>query len=100
MMFASRVQWLKASLRITTVLLVALFCGHLAANSAFAQAQANAADLRGVVRDSTGAVVTTTTVTARNPLTNTSKDATTNEDGFYQIVSLPPGVYEVTVEAP
>lgn len=100
MMFASSTEWLKASLRITTVLFVAIFCGQLAASTAFAQAQANAADLRGVVRDATGAVVAGATVTARNPATGTSKDATTNSDGDYQIVSLPPGVYEVTVEAP
>src|SRR5687767_7061178 len=64
MMFSTPAERLKASLRIATVLMVALFCCHLAASSAFAQAQANAADLRGVVRDSTGAVVTNATVTA------------------------------------
>ena len=100
MMFASPNAWLKASLRITTVLFVALFCGQLAASAVFGQAQSNAADLRGVVRDATGAVVAGATVTARNPSTSTSKDATSNDEGFYQIVSLPPGVYEVTVEAP
>ncbi len=100
MMFSFPNEWLKASLRITTVLFMALFCGQLAASTVFGQAQSNAADLRGVVRDATGAVVTSATVTARNPLTNTSKDATTNDGGYYQIVNLPPGIYEVTVEAP
>lgn len=99
MMFAFPTQWLKASLRITTVLIVALFCGQLASSTVFGQAQSNAADLRGVVRDATGAVVIGATVTARNPSTSTSKDATTNDEGYYQIVNLPPGVYEVTVEA-
>ena len=100
MMFASSNEWLKVSLRITTVLFVALFCVQLSASDVFGQAQANAADLRGVVRDATGAVVSGATVTARNPATSTTKDATSNEEGAYQIVSLPPGVYEVTVEAP
>jgi hypothetical protein len=67
---------------------------------AFGQAQSNAADLRGFVRDPTGAVVTNATVTARNPATNTSKNAATNGEGHYQIVNLTPGDYEVTVEAP
>jgi Carboxypeptidase regulatory-like domain/TonB dependent receptor len=67
---------------------------------AFAQAQANAADLQGFVRDPQGAVVIGATVTARNPATNFSRTTTTNDDGYYQIVSLPPGEYEVTVEAP
>ena len=100
MMFASSNEWLKVSLRITTVLFVALFCVELSARDVFGQAQANAADLRGVVRDATGAVVSGATVMARNPATNTTKDAVSNEEGAYQIVSLPPGVYEVTVEAP
>jgi hypothetical protein len=99
MTFASPNVWLKASLRITTVLFVALFCGQLSAN-VYGQSQANAADLRGVVRDATGAVVAGATVTARNPSTGATKDTTSNDEGSYQIVSLPPGVYEVTVEAP
>jgi hypothetical protein len=73
-----------------------VFC----ASAALAQAQANAADLQGFVRDPNGAVVVGATVTARNPATNFSRDATTNDDGFYHMVSLPPGEYEVTVEAP
>ncbi len=99
-MFASSNEWFKLSLRITTALFVALFCVQLAASTVFAQSQANAADLRGVVRDATGAVVSGAIVTARNPATSTTKDATSNDQGAYQIVSLPPGVYEVTVEAP
>ena len=68
--------------------------------SLWVKAQSNAADLQGVVRDQSGAVVIGATVTARNPGTNTSKTTTTNDDGAYLIVSLPPGDYEVTVEAP
>ncbi|HKQ99075.1 MAG TPA: TonB-dependent receptor [Pyrinomonadaceae bacterium] len=79
------------------VLCVATF---LCASAAFAQAQSNAADLQGFVRDPQGAVVIGATVTARNPATNFSRNTTTNDDGYYQIVSLPPGEYEVTVEAP
>lgn len=66
---------------------------------ASAQSQSNAADLQGFVRDPQGAVVQNASVTARNPGTNTSRTATTNDDGFYQITNLPPGDYEVSVEA-
>ena len=52
------------------------------------------------MKDATGAVVANATVTARNPATNLSRNATTNDEGFYRIVNLPPGEYEVTVEAP
>lgn len=70
------------------------------ASGAFAQSQANAADLDGVVSDPTGAVVAGATVKARNTGTNFTRDTTTNNEGFYQITNLPPGAYEVTAEAP
>jgi hypothetical protein len=69
------------------------------ASIAFGQTQSNAADLQGVVRDSTGAVVPNATVTARHPGTNVARSATSNDEGFYRIVNLTPGDYEITVEA-
>ncbi|PYS63685.1 MAG: hypothetical protein DMF74_09485, partial [Acidobacteria bacterium] len=86
-------QWLRISARILLVGL-AIFTFVTAAMS---QAQSNAADLQGVVRDPKGAVVTNATVTARNIATNVSREATTNDDGFYKIVNLAPGDYEITV---
>ncbi|HKG46211.1 MAG TPA: carboxypeptidase regulatory-like domain-containing protein [Pyrinomonadaceae bacterium] len=71
----------------------------LSAHVAFGQAQSNAADLQGTVKDPTGAVVANATVTARNPATNISKNSTSNDEGYYRIINLPPGDYEVTVEA-
>jgi len=62
------------------------------------QAQSNAADLQGTVRDPKGAVVAGATITARGTATNSSRDATTNDDGFYKITNLSPGEYEVTVK--
>ncbi|HEV2765443.1 MAG TPA: carboxypeptidase-like regulatory domain-containing protein, partial [Pyrinomonadaceae bacterium] len=81
--------------RLALVGLMALCC----ASAALGQAQSNAADLRGFVRDPQGAVVTGATVTARNTATNLTRTATTNEEGLYQITNLPPGDYEVTVES-
>ena len=77
-------------------LLVVLF---LSAHAAFGQAQSNAADIQGTVKDSTGAVVPNATVTARNPNTNVTRNATTNDQGLYRIINVPPGDYEITVEA-
>jgi len=71
----------------------------LSAHAAFGQAQSNAADLQGTVKDATGAVVANATVTARNPGTNISRNSTSNDEGFYRIINLPPGDYEITVEA-
>jgi hypothetical protein len=63
------------------------------------QAQSNAADLQGFVRDPQGAVVSGATITARNTATNSSRDTTSNDDGFYKITSLAPGEYQVTAKA-
>jgi hypothetical protein len=98
-MFAPK-ECLNSSIRLTALLIVTVVCGLLGSSVAFGQAQSNASDLQGVVRDQSGAVVSGATVTARNPATNTSKGTTSNGEGAYLIVSLTPGDYEVTVEAP
>jgi hypothetical protein len=67
--------------------------------AALAQADATSANLSGVVKDPTGAVIPGATVTVRNPATNDVRTVTTNDDGFYQLVQLTPGTYEVSVEA-
>jgi len=69
------------------------------AASAFAQAQASTADLRGLVTDPNEAIVPGATVTARNPATGITRTVTTNDEGTYQIFALPPGEYEVSAEA-
>lgn len=67
--------------------------------SAMAQAQATAADLGGTVTDPSGAVVAGATVTAKGVGTGISRTATTDADGFFKIVGLPPGEYEISTEA-
>ena len=89
-------------LRISAVALKVLLTAmitFLSAVAVLAQTQANAADLTGTVTDPNGAVVAGATVTARNPATGLSRDATTNDEGFFQLIALPPGDYEVTVQA-
>lgn len=88
--------WFPNAIRLV---FVCLFTLALSAGAAFAQSQANASDLQGVVRDATGSLVPSATVTARNKATNLTRDAQTNDEGLYQIINLPPGEYEVTVEA-
>jgi Carboxypeptidase regulatory-like domain/TonB dependent receptor len=94
-MFVSLQPRLIRSFQIPALLMVLLFSAH----AAFGQAQANAADIQGTVKDATGAVVANATVTARNPATNFSRAATTNDEGLYRIINVPPGDYEITVEA-
>lgn len=67
--------------------------------SAMAQAQATAADLAGTVTDPSGAVVAGATVNAKGVGTGISRTATTDADGFFKIVGLPPGEYEISTEA-
>ena len=83
------------SFQIPCLLLILLLCAPMA----FGQTQSNAADIQGVVKDSTGAVVANATVTVRNTGTNFSRTGSTNDEGFYRLVNVPPGDYEVTVEA-
>jgi Carboxypeptidase regulatory-like domain/TonB dependent receptor len=94
-MFVSLKPRLIRSFQIPALLMVLLLSAH----AAFGQAQANAADIEGLVKDSTGAVVANAAVTARNPATNFTRAAITNDEGLYRIVNVPPGDYEITVEA-
>ncbi len=94
-MFVSLKTLSIKSFQIVSLLLVSLAL----ANVVFGQAQSAAADLQGTVKDSTGAVVPNAAVTARNPATNISRAAISNDEGYYRIVNLTPGDYEITVEA-
>jgi hypothetical protein len=61
--------------------------------------QVRGAELGGTVRDPAGAVVAGARVKARNVATNQELQTVTNPDGVYQLRPLPPGRYEVRVEA-
>ena len=68
---------------------------------AFAFGQGSASgDLHVTVKDQKGGVVTNATVTAAEQNKAFVRSTTLNTDGEYRLVSLPPGVYTVTVEAP
>ncbi|HKX84011.1 MAG TPA: carboxypeptidase-like regulatory domain-containing protein, partial [Pyrinomonadaceae bacterium] len=91
-----------ASIRISAVLsrfLMIITMLAIAAGIALGQAQATAADLTGTVVDPNGAIVPGATVTARNLGTGISRTATSGDDGVYQLIALPPGEYEISVEA-
>jgi len=89
-------RWLPTAYRFLTACAFALVFG---ATAALGQADATSANLSGFVRDPAGAVVAGATVTARNPSIGVTRTTTTNDEGFYQLVQLAPGAYEVTVEA-
>ncbi|MDQ3804383.1 MAG: TonB-dependent receptor, partial [Acidobacteriota bacterium] len=74
-------------------------CLVFAAVSAASQSQATTGDIEGRVLDPAGAVVREATVTATNKATGFEKTATTDEDGGYRFVLLPPGTYDVRASA-
>src|SRR6266481_9254330 len=64
-----------------------------------AYAQVNTADITGRVTDEQGHVVPGATVTATNTNTGATRSVTTDDAGDYTITQLPPGKYNLTVEA-
>ena len=86
---------MKSTSKILLALLLALFCSGLA----FAQGSATG-DLHVTVKDEKGNLVTNATVTAREQNKGFERATTLNTDGDYRLLSLPPGMYTVTVDAP
>lgn len=63
-------------------------------------AQESSGSIEGVVTDPQGAVVPDATVTVTQAATGRVFTTTTSRGGVYAVRSLPPGAYEVKVEAP
>ena len=75
---------------------VLLLCASVAELSA---QSASTGALTGTVTDPSGAVVANATVTLRSEDTSQSLTTATDESGFYRFSLLPPGEYELTVDA-
>jgi hypothetical protein len=82
---------------VTTLLGILLL---IALAGGLASAQNFSAAISGFVRDTTGAVIPGTTVTAKHTETGLTRTAQTGEEGTYSMPSLPVGSYEVTAEKP
>jgi hypothetical protein len=67
--------------------------------SPLVRAQAPTGQITGTVTDPSGAVVSGATVTATNNATNARRQTATNEDGLFSLPALPPGNYQLQVEA-
>src|ERR1043166_2749279 len=81
--------------KLSAVIVTALFITGLA----IGQSQVASADLYGTVTDPNGAVVSGATVHAVGIGTGINRTVTTNGDGAFQLIGLPPGEYEITAEA-
>src|SRR5437762_1548400 len=84
--------------RLTTTLIGIVGVIVLAGGLVFGQNFSGA--ISGFVRDSTGAVIPRTTVTAKHTETGLTRSVQTSEEGSYAMPALPVGDYEVTAEKP
>lgn len=85
---------------IETLRRVAALAAVMMLAGVLAWAQSDNASISGIVRDPSGAVVANAKVIVKNEATGFERVATTNESGLYNVPNLPPGYYEVRVEAP
>jgi opacity protein-like surface antigen len=90
---------ISALRRVACCLMLATLAAAVVPASALAQSQASSGQIAGSVFDSTGGAVVGATVTARNAETGLERSVTTNEDGLFTIVLLPPGTYSLTTSA-
>lgn len=68
-------------------------------NLAVVYGQSSTGSLSGLVSDERDAVITNATVSAKNVQTGISRTAQTNGEGRFNFVSMPIGLYSITVEA-
>jgi hypothetical protein len=76
---------------------ICLLVTLLFASVAVAQTQISAGTIEGTVSDQTGAIVPGATVEVKNVDTNQVRTLTTDADGRFVALQLPPGRYSVTV---
>ena len=88
---------IQRHLRATRGLAVA-WLGVLALCAGSALAQQTTGNVRGVVKDPTGAVVAGATVTLTDPKTNSTQNTQTTGGGEFEFKNLPVGDYQVTIE--
>src|SRR4029079_10458649 len=74
-----------------------LFAIVILTSSAFAQTQITTGTIQGTVLDANGAAVPGAAVELKNTETNLSRSLTTDEEGRFNALQLPPGRYTVTV---
>ena len=61
--------------------------------------QSSTGSISGTVTDQNNAVVEGATVLGRNTATGFKRPAISNSSGFYRLTDIPPGPYEITIEA-
>jgi len=83
--------------RIATWAIVMMFLLTLSTATLFAQSQATTGQISGSVADSAGAFIAGASIKVTNPATGFTQTVSTNEDGQFRAVLLPPGEYSVQI---
>jgi hypothetical protein len=86
-------------MRIRYILSFLVLLTMIASTTLPAYAQVPTGTIAGAITDQSGAVITKATVTVTNKDTGLSRVVQTEESGLFSVPSLPPGSYEVKVEA-
>lgn len=76
-----------------------LLCVLVILNSEWAHAQDATARILGVVTDAQGGVIPNATVNVTQVATNVKRTTLTDNEGHYEVLSLPIGTYQVTATA-
>jgi len=82
--------------RSACALVILVLCLAFGVNPAAAQSTTNGA-IGGQIKDPNGAVVPNASITVRNEETNQESTGTSDDEGRFRIVQLPPGNYTVNV---
>jgi hypothetical protein len=88
---------MEETMKKTWIVVFVLAMALTMTNSAWGQAQITTGVIQGTVLDASGGVVPGATVEVKNLDTNFTRTLTTNEDGRFVALQLPPGRYEATV---
>ncbi len=93
-------MFIRKKLPLPLVCIAALFTLASLLSAALRAQNISTAQLNGSVHDPTGAVVAGATVTAADDSKGFSRTTTSDGQGNYQILLLPPGHYTVTATSP
>src|SRR5438093_5707139 len=77
---------------------IAIACLVMLIAAAIAEAQTGQGSLRGYIKDEQGGALPGVTVTATSPALIQPTTATTDAEGYYRLINLPPGTYVIKAE--
>ncbi|HEX5708030.1 MAG TPA: carboxypeptidase regulatory-like domain-containing protein [Pyrinomonadaceae bacterium] len=88
----------KSSFAISSALMLMAAFFALVFTATPAHAQLTRGTIQGTVKDEAGAAIPGAAVKIINAATSITRDATTDDEGFYRVGALEPGTYTVTIE--